>query len=377
MKICFVCNEYPPAPAGGIGTFTRTLAEALVCRGHEVCVAGHGTQDAEEFQAGVRVLRFPAGDGRLAPAVNRVRLHRLLRRIAADGRIDVLEAPDFEGPSAFVPRSARATVVRLHGSHRYFSDERGVAPSRSVSFLEKAALQQSDAIVSVSNYTARRTAELFELKCPITTVHNAVELDASLPRKQNYSASRRIVYFGTLAEKKGVLALAEAWRRFAPSHPGWRLELIGRDSRFAGGSVQQVAIEKMGSAAESAEFLGPMTHAELLLRLPDFDFAILPSYSEAFALAPMEAMALGLPVVFSSMSSGPELIEHGVDGWLCDPRDVDNVLSTMESAAADDGGRARIGAAARAKVETTFAYDAFVQRNIELYENLLQKKGVA
>lgn len=377
MKICFVCNEYPPAPAGGIGTFTKALAEALVSRGHDVCVAGHGDRIGEELQGGVHVVRFPAGEGRLGPMRDRVRLHRALGTIAAGGRIDVLEAPDFEGPSAFLPRCARARVVRLHGSHRYFSDERGVTPSRSVSFLERSALMRSDAIVSVSDYTARRTTDLFELKSPITTIHNAVSVDPAIPRKQDYPANKRIVYFGTLAEKKGVLALAEAWRRFSPAHPRWRLELIGRDSRYAGGSVQQAAIERMGPAAAAAEFLGPMSHADLLLRLPGYDFAVLPSFSEAFALAPMEAMALGLPVVFSSMSSGPELIRHGVDGWLCDPREVDSVLCTMEQAAANDGERARIGAAARAKVETTFAYGAFVQRNIEFYESVLQQRGVA
>ena len=377
MKICFVCNEYPPAPAGGIGTFTRALAEALVSRGHDVWVAGHGDRFDEQRQGGVRVVRFPAGKGRFGPVADRARLHRALRAIGTDGRIDVLEAPDFEGPSAFVPRCARAHVVRLHGSHRYFSDERGIAPSRSVSFLEKAALRQADAIVSVSDYTARHTRDLFGLKTPITTIHNAVRVDPSLARKQDYSASKRIVYFGTLAEKKGVLALAEAWRRFSPAHPGWCLELIGRDSQFAGGSVRQAAIERMGEAASSARFPGPLAHDELLRALHGFDFAVLPSYSEAFALAPMEAMALGLPVVFSSMSSGPELIEHGVDGWLCDPRDVQSVLSALEAAAADAGERARIAATARAKVETEFAYDAFVQRNIDFYEQVLQHRSAA
>jgi len=377
MKIVFVCNEYPPAPSGGIGTFTRALAEALVSRGHDVCVVGHGDRPGEERQDGVRVLRFQAGQGKLGSVADRVRLRLALRKISVDGQVDVLEAPDFEGPTGFVPRCARAHVVRLHGSHRYFSDERDVVPSRSVSLFEKAALHQADAIVSVSDYTARRTTELFGLRTPITTIHNAVGVDPALPRKQDYSASGRIVYFGTLAEKKGVLALAEAWRRFSPAHPGWRLELIGRDSRFAGGSVQEAATERMGPAAAMAEFHGPMTHADLLQRLPDFDFAILPSYSEAFALAPMEAMALGLPVVFSSMSSGPELVRHGVDGWLCDPRDVASVLDAMELAAANDEERARIGAAARAKVETTFAYDAFVQRNIDFYEDLVRRRSAA
>ena len=379
MRLVYLCDEYPPAASGGIGTFTRGIAQAMMQAGHEVHVVGHYAQSAatREVDAGVEVWRLPAPSGRLAPLRRRMTMWRALREIAASGAVDILEAPDFEGNSAFLPRCSRVRLVRLHGSHLYFSDERGVAPSRSVSFLERAALKQADSIVSVSYYTARCTRDLFRLSTSISTIHNAVNVNASVPRKQDYAACKRVVYFGTLAEKKGVLTLADAWRQFSPTHPDWRLELIGRDSQFSGGSVQDEALRRLGAAATTTDFVGPLAHDEVLRRLPNYDFAVLPSYSEAFALAPMEAMGLGVPVVGSSMSSGPELIEHGVDGWLCDPRQVESVLAMLELAAANADERARIGQAARRKVEKVFAYDAFVQRNIEFYEALLRRRSVA
>ena len=52
----------------------------------------------------------------------------------------------------------------------------------------------------------------------------------------------------------------------------------------------------LGDAVSSVDFVGYMPNEQVLSRLMAFDFAVLPSFSEAFALAPMEAMALGLPV---------------------------------------------------------------------------------
>lgn len=322
---------------------------------------------------GVQVSRLPSTKGRKAVIVHRLALQREFHRIASTGAIDVIEAPDFEGVTAGLPRCSRLRVVRLHGSHRYFSDERHVGHSKFVSFCEKVALRQADAILSVSDYTARRTRDLFGLSANMLTVHNAVNVPAHHPQKTDYREQKRAVYFGTLAEKKGVLALAEAWRGFHQTHPDWRLTFIGRDASHAGGSVKAAMLNLLGEAATSVDFAGFMPNEQVLSQLASYDFAVLPSFSEAFALAPMEAMALGVPVVYSAMSSGPELITDGVDGWLCDPRSISNLQQALTRAAVSAQERQRIGVNARATVEGRFAYDAFVDRNIALYESLLAK----
>lgn len=379
MKILFVCNEYPPAITGGIGTFTRGLGEALASRGHEVHVVGlyDVASVQHEHSNGVHISRLPATKGRRGVFADRMALRRELRLISSHGSIDVVEAPDFEGVTAGLSRCSQLRIVRLHGSHRYFSDERNVAHSAFIALCEKIALRQADAILSVSDYTARRTQNLFGLSAEILTVHNAVNVPAHYPRKSDYCEQKRAVYFGTLAEKKGVLALAEAWRGFHQTHPDWRLTLIGRDSIHAGRSVKEAMLDLLGSASNSIEFAGFMPNEQVMAQLASFDFAVLPSYSEAFALAPMESMALGLPVVFSMMSSGPELINDGVDGWLCDPRSIENLHQSLSRAAASAQERQRIGSNARATVEGRFSYDKFIDRNISLYESLLARQGRA
>lgn len=373
LKLLYICNEYPPAATGGIGVLLRGLCERLADRDHEVHVVGCYPIERPIIERinGVYIHRLPGRFGRFGLLTDRVALYRAIAGIAAHGEIDIIEAPDFEAPSAFLPRQSRKQVVRLHGSHVYFSHERSQVPSHSVGLLEKAALMQADAWISVSEYTARRTQELFRVNRPIHIVHNAAKVSDHFPRKFDYASRRRAVYFGTLAEKKGVLTLVRAWRSFQESHSDWTLTAFGRDSLHHGQSVQQQMIELLGPASKSVTFLGPISNEELLNQLPGFDFAVLPSFSEAFAMAPMEAMALGVPVIYSQLSSGPELMVHGIDGWLADPRDHKHLSGLLTVVADDPILRERVAQAGQAKIKQYFSHEDYVDKNLHVYRQIL------
>lgn len=373
LKLVFVCNEYPPGVAGGIGVMLRALCEPLAERGHDVHVVGcyPVAKPVVERVAGVQVHRLPHRAGRLGMLANRLAMYLCLRRIDAQGSIDIIESPDFEAPAALLPRQSRKRVVRLHGSHVYFAHERGQAPSRSIDWLEKQALRQADAWIPVSQYTASRTQALFALDRPVHVVHNAVRVPDGIARKHDYETTRRVVYFGTLAEKKGVFTLARAWVHFHATHPDWTLSVIGPDATYLGRSVREQMVDLLGNALPSVKFIGPLSNEALLSELPAFDFAVLPSFSEAFAMAPMEAMALGVPVVFSRYSSGPELIAHGKNGWLADPADDQQLAALLVEVADDPAKREQIGRAGRQTVAQDFSHDAFVDRNLAVYAQLL------
>lgn len=359
--------------AGGIGVLLKGLCEQLALRSHDVHVVGcYAISEAiTDCLNGVQVHRLPGRFGWAGLILDRVSLYRKISKIAKEEAIDIIEAPDFEAPSALLPRQSRVRLVRLHGSHVYFSHERNVSPSRSISMLEKVALRQSDAWISVSNYTAQETKSLFGLVKSIHIVNNAAHVPKEAPRKSDYAQRRKIVFFGTLAEKKGVFSLVKAWRIFLTSHPGWRLNVIGRDGVYEKRSVREQMDEILGDASDTVNFMGSIPNEDLLLRLAEFDFAILPSFSETFAIAPMEAMALGVPVIGSVLSSGPELINHGLDGWLADPRDHEQMADLLSEVADDPVNRERVGRAGRAKVEKYLSHGAFVDKNIKVYRKLL------
>src|SRR4051812_36679443 len=125
MHICFLCNEYPPHPHGGVGTVTQTLARALVKHDHHASVVGiyrgRRADEAIESDQGVHVVRLAHTSVRGAGLlVNGARLRAALYRLHEGRSIDVLEGP--EASLALIPPAFPArTAIRMNGGHHFFA----------------------------------------------------------------------------------------------------------------------------------------------------------------------------------------------------------------------------------------------------------------
>jgi len=94
---------------------------------------------------------------------------------------------------------------------------------------------------------------------------------------------------------------------------------------------------------------------------------ILPSYHEGLPMALLEAMAWGLAPVVTPVGSIPELVDSEVNGLLTQPGDLSGLAAAIERVTLDHGLRARLGAAARRRVEP-LAVDVYAQKLCALYE---------
>ena len=376
MRIVYICNEYPPGKTGGIGVFTKRLAESMVTAGHLVTVVGFYPgllKERQEVINGVRIIRLLAKTGFFGLFINRLRLYRQLKTLSKEKPIDIIECPDFEAPMAYLPKMANKLLTRLHGSHTYFSVERKLKVSTSIRHLENRQLHSSDYVVSVSRYTAQVTHDLFFLKKMPDVIYNSVDVSATVQYiKNDYSTNKKVIYFGTVVEKKGVFSLASAWKVFKKDNPEWELSIIGKDTTLNGESSIGKMKSLLGDVVDSVKFIEHIDNDKLINSLKEYDFCVLPSYTEAFSLAPMEAMSVGLPVVISSLSSGVELVDHGVDGWLCDPGDISTIIDALEIAASSEQMREKIGIAGRNKINKYFNFDDFVKINLNYYSFLIK-----
>ena len=375
MKIGFVCNEYPPGPHGGIGTFTQVLARGLAASGHEVRVVGvydpSISAPDEEEDNGVLVRRLREARTRAGKLRSRWKLYREVARLARNGSIELIEAPDWEGWAAGWPKLPVPLIVRLNGSSSYFAREMGTAPDRVTFWLERASLRRADFWCSVSNYTARRTKELFGLRNgPHAILYNPVEAEQPAPFDERSRTD--VVFSGTLTEKKGILSLADAWPTVVERIPGARLHIYGKDGHLADGrEVSAVIAERLGSARPSAVFHGHVAREPLFAALRKARAAVFPSYAEAFALAPLEAMVLGCPTIYSRRGSGPELLEHGREGLLIDPDNPQELADAVIRLLADEEEARRIGEAGARRVLDRFSIEAMMRANEEFYRRCL------
>lgn len=91
-----------------------------------------------------------------------------------------------------------------------------------------------------------------------------------------------------------------------------------------------------GRVGKSIHFHGHVERAELVAALQRAGLDVFPSSAEAFALAPLEAMAYGCPTIYSQRGSGPELIENGRDGLLIEPDQPHEIAGAIVRVLTDD-----------------------------------------
>jgi glycosyltransferase involved in cell wall biosynthesis len=375
MKIGYVCCEYPPALHGGIGTYIQTLGRSLVRNGGEVRVAGiyPSRMNLAEYEedGGVRVWRFRDSQTSMSWAGARYRLFKTLKGWAAGGELDLLEVPDWEGYAALWPSLGIPVVVRLHGSLAYFAAEMGYPVARQTAWLEKRSFHRADFCCSTSDYTARRTEQIFgKHAAPISVLYCPVDMQDAVPQLRDRFS---IVFAGTLTRKKGIIQLIKAWPEVLLRAPEARLQVYGKDEGTDQGTPMVPYLESLldDKCRRSVQFHGHIRTEQLRKVYQSCGAAAFPSYSEAFSLAPVEAMSAGCPVIYSKKHSGPELMTDAKEGLLIDPdceKDLAAaILRLIENAELAE----RLGIAGQRHVRERFAAEKVLERNRAFYSHCI------
>lgn len=202
------------------------------------------------------------------------------------------------------------------------------------------------------------------------------------PDRPSPRTHKCVVSVGRLDHDKGTDILLDAWAQLTSRHPGWLLRLYGDatdgtgTTGATGGTRARARVDalqkqcaELGLAA-SVEWMGYA--ADVHGAMSEGSVFVLPSRQEGFPLAPLEAMAAGLPCVAFDVSPGVrEFVTDGVDGLLARPGNVDELARQLERLMADAELRDRLGDAARQKVRQ-YAPEVVVERWEELFA-LLQR----
>lgn len=374
MHVCFLCNEYPPDPHGGIGSVTRTLARSLARRGHHVTVLGYtvGGHPGVSDDDGVRVMRLPHAEIRgTGLVVNGWRLGRALLELDTQQSIDIIEGP--ENSLAAIPKRLRTpAVIRMHGGHHFFAVTLGAKPRQQRRWIERRSFARATHLCAVSHFVASTTLELLkQTQRPVEILPNPVDTTAFAPRAARDEQDGLIVFAGTVCEKKGVRQLVQAMPTIVNAIPHARLSIIGRDSRdpFSGSSYTEGLRRAVPEGLrDRIHFAGSVSHTEMPWRLAQAAVCVYPSHMEAMPVAWLEAMSMAKCVVASRSGPGAEVIEHSVSGLLCDPHDPGAIAEQVILALSSVDRRHQLGEQARARVLAHFSEHVMIERNERFYE---------
>ena len=328
MKIAFLTSEYPHPKtgfAGGIGTSIMNLSKGLSEEGHQVTIVIYGQNQDEKFiDQGVTFYKIKnikvKGFSRI---LTQKKIRRLLNNLVDNSEIDIVEAPDWTGITSFIQPKC-PIVIRLHGSDTYFCHLEGRQVKFWNRFHEKRALFNANTLLSVSQFTADVTKELFQLKNEISIIPNAIAIDAFKSNQTKLESNNVVLYFGTLIRKKGALELPLIFNEVVKSNPKAELRLIGKDSAdvFSGSSSTWQLMVPLFSkeALKQTTYNGGMPYEFMQKQIDLASVCVFPTFAEALPVSWLEAMAMKKAIVASNIGWAKELLVDGVSGYLVHPK---------------------------------------------------------
>ncbi len=258
-------------------------------------------------------------------------------------------------------------VTTLHGT-----DITLVGQDPSYFTITKFSIEQSDRVTAVSEFLRDETYRAFDCAgCEVEVIPNFVSPLEYYPstdpacRKGLAPEGHRILVH--VSNFRPVKRLTDVIRTFAGVRRALPATLVlagdGPDREHA-----ETEVDRLGLRAD-VRFLGKVENVADLLR--GGDLFLLPSETESFGLAALEAMACGLPVVATNVGGLPELVVDGESGALAPPGDVD-ALTAHAIAILRDADRLATMRVAALRRAADFSADRVVPRYERLYEDVLR-----
>jgi glycosyltransferase involved in cell wall biosynthesis len=216
-------------------------------------------------------------------------------------------------------------VTSVHGAELF----PGGSPMAKYSPGIRLLLASSDRIVAPSRSFQNDVCGIFpHLKEKTTFIHNSVdltELNGASPHISSHDRDPYILCIAMHNEKKGLDMLLRAFKHVQHAQPSIKLVLVGD------GPLRK-QLEHLASSLEirdRVKFLGLQGRIEVRQLLHDCELFVLPSRSEPFGIAIIEAMACKKPVVATSVGGIPEIIEHQKNGILVEPDNPDALAEAL------------------------------------------------
>jgi N-acetyl-alpha-D-glucosaminyl L-malate synthase BshA len=373
MKIGIVC--YPTF--GGSGVVATELGKALADHGHEVHFITYSQPARLDFFSEnlfyheVTVSKYPLFD---YPPYELALASKLVDVVSYE-QLDILHVHYAipHASAAYMAKQILASngihipvVTTLHGT-----DITLVGKDRTYKPVVTFSINQSDGVTAVSQDLKNDTCKFFEIKKDIKVIPNFIDLNRFQHKAQNHfkiaiapHEEKIIVHTSNFRKVKRVPDVVKIFAKIIEKIPA-KLLLAGDGPERS--DVEQLVREL--NLKDSVRFLGKLDAVEEILSVSDL--FLLPSETESFGLAALEAMACKLPVISSNAGGIPELNIDGVTGFLNEVGDIDgmaaNAIHILENQERLDAFKAR--ALAHAK---TFdialimpQYEAFYQEIIK------------
>jgi N-acetyl-alpha-D-glucosaminyl L-malate synthase BshA len=260
-------------------------------------------------------------------------------------------------------------VTTLHGT-----DITIVGADRSYLPVTRYSIEQSDGVTAISNYLKQRTLQEFDIRHPIEVIYNFVNCDTykrdpkAAERRSEFAGKdeRILVHVSNFRPVKRIGDVIEIFDRVQKQVPS-RLLLMGDGPER---SRAEWLVNKKG-LRQKVEFLGKVDRVNQKLSVADL--MLMPSELESFGLAALEAMACEVPAVATSVGGVPEVIDHGISGFLAQVGDVNTMAQDAITILSDEKRLREMGVRARWEAQSRFCATKIIPEYEQFYERVLER----
>jgi L-malate glycosyltransferase len=371
LKIGITC--YPTV--GGSGVVATELGKMLAEKGHEI----HFISSSIPFRLNkmyhniyyhqvevnqYSVFQYPPYDialaSKMAEVANREKLDLLHVHYAIPHAVCAILAKQM------CERDIKI-VTTLHGT-----DITVLGYDPSLTDAIKFGIEKSDAVTAVSKALVDQTYELINPDKQIKTVYNFI--DDRIYQKSDAHALRAefeikedekvIIHVSNFRPVKRVQDVVKSFAKIASVMPA-KLLLVGDGPEM---TIVCKLVRKLGLDSQVI-FLGKQESLEELYSISDC--MLLLSEKESFGLVALEAMACGVPCVGTNVGGLPEVINHGVNGFICEVGNIEEISSKALAVLNDKNIHKQFSNHSIETAKTKFNADQIVEQYEQIYFNLL------
>ena len=360
MKIAFLTPEFPHpkmVSAGGLGTSILNLSKGLVGLGHEVSILVYG-QNEDTFFVENDISFYRIKNIKLkgfSRVLTQIKIEKLINSLVNESKVDIVEATDWTGITSNIKPKC-PVVIRLNGSDTYFCNLDNRPVKFWNRFREKRALQNATALLSVSQYTADLTKELFSLERDFTIIPNCIDINKFSTESVTKVEENTILY--------------EVYKKNNKA----KLIVIGRDASdiISGNHSTWAMMQSLfdATALKNVNYIGSVAYDEIKANVSLASVCVFPTFAEALPVSWIEAMALKKAIVASDIGWAAEIIEDSVEGFLVHPKNhnlfADRILELLDNQKL----RNQFGIEARKKVVQKFSIEVVAKQSADFYQKV-------
>ena len=357
MRIAFLTSEFVSEEQsfdGGLSRYLLKAAIELTKHGHKPIVVVVSKKNEIIYYNNIEVHRVKPKNTfcyKIADKISRFKyqrsldilrdsyfLNKKIKEINKAEKIDIIQYPNFRSISFFSPRRIKS-VLRISSYQKLWDEANGLfyksISERQSQIIEYFCFKKAKSIFGPSEFLAEFIQDKFNKKVtlietPFQPINKELNVDLLNEIKKKTDGNKYLLFYGRIALFKGAIDIADTLNSLLSKHPNLFIVIIGKDIGYENDKSMNYVYNKAGVFKNRVIHYQEKPHAQLMPVIQSAHFVLLPSRIENLPNACLEAMSLNKIVVATRGVSFEQLISDGINGFLCENANPDDLLRVIE-----------------------------------------------